>query len=213
MTTTMNNNSIPPTYEQLLDEIAFLQRQVKELNEDKNYLEELVRHLKRLRFASSSELAPSGQGTLFNEAEVIVSEGAQETTTSRKKKNRGKPVRKPLPDRLPQIHKTIDIPEEEKFCPLSGEALKPMGEEVSKQLDIEPTKATVIVTHRLKYACVCNACKEGHSKPTMKTAVVEPQPIPKSMAAPGLLAYIAVSKYVDALLQDFTNKRQSISPF
>ena len=199
MTTTMNNNSIPPTYEQLLDEIAFLQRQVKELNEDKNYLEELVRHLKRLRFASSSELAPSGQGTLFNEAEVIVSEGAQETTTSRKKKNRGKPVRKPLPDRLPQIHKTIDLPEEEKFCPLSGEALKPMGEEVSKQLDIEPTKATVIVTHRLKYACVCNACKEGHSKPTMKTAVVEPQPIPKSMAAPGLLAYIAVSKYVDAL--------------
>ncbi len=40
-----------PTYEQLLEEINFLQRQNKELAEDKASLEELIRHLKRLRFA------------------------------------------------------------------------------------------------------------------------------------------------------------------
>jgi len=60
-------------------------------------------------------------------------------------------------------------------------------------------KAVVIVTHRCKYVCDCSACREGLESPIMKTAPIEAQPIPKSMAAPGLLAYIAVSKYADAL--------------
>ncbi len=74
-----------------------------------------------------------------------------------------------------------------------------MGEETSKQLDIEPTRAKVIVTHRLKYSCDCTACKTAAGTPTMRTAPVELQPIPKAIGAPGLLAYIAVSKYADAL--------------
>lgn len=190
-----------PTYEQLLDENGFLHRQVKELSEDKNLLEELVRHLKRLRFAPSSEIAPSGQGTLFNEAEALVGAAAPDEGEKKpgRTKKRGRPVRKPLPDHLPQIHKTIDLEAADKVCPKSGEALKQIGEESSRQLDIEPMKAVVIVTHRLKYGCDCAACKAGLDAPTIKTAPVEQQPIPKSMAAPGLLAFIAVSKYADAL--------------
>ena len=188
------------TYEQLLEEIRFLRHENKNLTEDKNHLEELVRHLKRLRFAPSSEITPSGQGTLFNEAELIADE-AQPDETNKKPggKKRGKPVRRPLPDNLPQNHKTIDVSEADKICPKSGQALKLIGEEVSKQLDIEPAKVTINVTHRLKYACDCAACQAGIDAPTIKTAPVEAQPIPKSMAAPGLLAYIAVSKYADAL--------------
>jgi transposase len=189
-----------PTYEQLLKENRFLRHENKNLTEDKNYLEELVRHLRRLRFAPSSEITPSGQRTLFNEAETIADELARDDGDKKSgTKKRGRPVRKPLPDSLPQVHKTIDLPEADKICPRSGQAMKQIGEEVSKQLDIEPTKAFVIVTHRLKYGCDCAACKEGLDAPTMKTAPVEPQPIPKSMAAPGLLAYIATSKYADAL--------------
>ena len=188
-----------PTYEQLLDENRFLRHENKNLVEDKNYLEELVRHLKRVRFAPSSEITPSGQGTLFNEAEAIADKAATDDDKKPGPKNRGKPVRKPLPDHLPQIHKTIDLPESDKICPKSGERLKQIGEEVSKQLDIEPAKVTVIVTHRLKYGCDCAACQTGLEAATIKTAPVEAQPIPKSMAAPGLLSYIAVSKYADAL--------------
>lgn len=190
-----------PTYEQLLDENGFLQRLVKELTEDKNLLEELVRHLKRLRFAPSSEIAPSGQGTLFNEAEALVDAAAPDEGDKKPgvTKKRGGPVRKPLPDHLPQIHKTIDLSEADKLCPKSGEPLKLIGEETSRQLDIEPMKAAVIVTHRLKYGCHCAACKADIDAPTIRTAPVEAQAIPKSMAAPGLLAFIAVSKYADAL--------------
>lgn len=191
-----------PTYEQLLEEIQFLRHENKNLTEDKIYLEELVRHLKRLRFAPSSEIVPSGQRTLFNEAEALFDEALPVDDDDDKKtkpKKRGKPVRKPLPDNLPQIHKTIDLPEADKVCPKSGQELKQIGEEVSRQLDIEPAKVFVIVTHRLKYGCDCEACQSGIEALTIKTAAVEAQPIPKSMAAPGLLAYIATAKYADAL--------------
>jgi len=195
-----------PTYDELVArhaefaaQLAFLQRQNKELIEDKNYLEELVRHLKRQQFDRSSEIAPSGQGTLFNEAEAVAGSAEPERKKPGKERKRGRPVRKPLPDHLPQVHKTIDLAEGDKVCPKSGQPLNQIGEEVSKTLDIDPMKAVVIVTHRLKYGCDCPACIEGIDGVTMKTAPVEPQPIPKSMAAPGLLAFVAVSKYGDAL--------------
>lgn len=200
MNVSTNTIYLPKSYEQVLVENAELRRENKILTEDKNYLEELVRHLKRLRFSSSSETCPSGQGTLFDEAEVIAQEdAAPKKSKDPKPRNRGVPIRKPLPENLPQIHKTIDLDAADKVCATSGAVLKQIGEEVSKQLDIEPMKAVVIVTHRLKYGCDCEDCKIGVQAPTMKTAPVEPQPIPKSMAAPGLLAYIAVSKYADAL--------------
>jgi len=44
---------------------------------------------------------------------------------------------------------------------------------------------------RKQYACDCGHC--------IKTAPLPAQPIPKSLASPGLLAHIAVSKYQDAL--------------
>lgn len=193
-------NNYLANYAQLLEENTFLRLEIKNLTADKNYLEEIIRHLKRLRFDRSSEVAPSGQGTLFNEAECIVEEEAAASVPGKpRSKKRGRPVRKPLPDSLPQVHKVIDFADEEKICPKSGQPLKKISEEVSKQLDIEPMKAVVVVTTRYTYGCDCSACFDGGNAPTIKTAPVELQPIPKSMAAPGLLAFIAVSKYADAL--------------
>ncbi len=190
------------SFQELLLENLHLKGQVKALTEDVNYLEELIRHLRRQKFGSSSEVVPCGQGTLFNEAEVIADEAEREERAEKKapkSRKRGRPVRKPLPDHLPQIKKTIDLPEDEKYCPHSGTLLKVIGEEVSKQLDIEPMSAKVIVTTRLKYGCTCSSCQSGETVPTLKTAPIEPQPIPKSMAAPGLLAYIVASKFIDAM--------------
>ena len=100
---------------------------------------------------------------------------------------------------LPRTIKILDLPENEKICPKTGALLKKIGQEVSEQLDIKPAELSVIQTIRYKYACDCYVCKDGHDTPTMKTAPHELLPAPKSMAAPGLLAYIAVSKYADAL--------------
>jgi transposase len=73
-----------------------------------------------------------------------------------------------------------------------------IGEEVSEKLDIVPAKVRVIRNIRPKYACKkCQGLEtEG---PTVKIAPTPPEIIPKGIATPGLLAHIAVAKYVDAL--------------
>ena len=67
-----------------------------------------------------------------------------------------------------------------------------IGEECSEQLDIEPAKLKVIEHARLKYACP--DCEQGP-----QTAPKPAQPIAKSNAAPGLLAYLVIAKVADGL--------------
>lgn len=179
-----------------------LQQKEEELARSKAYaerLEEMVRLLRRRQFGASSEKvkgekAPQQLG-IFNEAEALEeksSEGSEsETTEVRAHRRRGKPKRVALPADLPREDRVIDLPEDEKRCP-EGHELRCIGEETSEQLDVVPAQVKVIRTIRKKYACP--KC-EGH----VKRAPCPATAIPKSMAGPGLLAYIATSKYGDAL--------------
>ena len=85
-----------------------------------------------------------------------------------------------------------ELPAEERICTHDGEALVEIGEEISEQLDIVPAQVRVLRHVRKKYAC-------PHCQLGVKTAPLPPQPLPKTMASPGLLAHIAVAKYQDAL--------------
>jgi len=67
-----------------------------------------------------------------------------------------------------------------------------IGEQTSEQLEFKPAELYVLHHIQKKYTCPC--C-EGH----VLTAPKPPQPIPKSVATPSLLAWVAVSKYQDAL--------------
>lgn len=160
-------------------------------------LEEALRLARAMRFASTSEKLPSNQSELFNEAELAAK--APEVLGQEAKgpieipaHTRARPVRKPLPDHLPREEVIIDLLEEEKICEKDNSPLKEIGAEVSEALDIIPAKMKVIRTIRKKYACPC--CGE-----TIKTAKLPERILPKSNASAGLLAYIATSKYVDAL--------------
>jgi len=153
------------------------------------------------RYAASSEKLSPDQIGLFDEAELdseadldAVTEASAEadddeiTVAAHKRKKRG---RKPLPDHLPRIDVIHEIPESERHCDHDGRLLTEIGEVISEQLDIIPAKIQVTRHIRKKYACDCGQC--------IKTAPLPAQPIPKSMASPGLLAHITVSKYQDAL--------------
>jgi len=83
-------------------------------------------------------------------------------------------------------------PPERPSPPTCARNLEEIGREVSEQLEIIPATIQVLRHIRPKYACP--QCRTG-----IKIAPVPPQPIPKSLASPGLLAHVAVSKYVDAL--------------
>jgi len=144
------------------------------------------------RYAASSEKISPDQVCLFNEAEVdappIEEEADALLVPAHTRKKRG---RKPLPDKLPRIEVIHEIPESERHCDHDGRLLTEIDEVISEQLDIIPAKIQVIRHIRKKYACTCGQC--------IKTAPLPAQPIPKSMASPGLLAHIVVSKYQDAL--------------
>ena len=147
------------------------------------------------RYAASSEKCSPDQIRLFDEAEVDAptDDGADESATpisiaEHTRQTRG---RKPLPEHLPRIEVLHELPEAERVCPHDGAVLKAISDVISEQLDIIPAQIRVLKHIRTTYACDCGRC--------IKTAPLPPQPIPKSMASPGLLAHITVSKYQDAL--------------
>jgi transposase len=152
------------------------------------------------RYAASSEKISPDQIYLFDEAEAAGCAGAEvddtaepeadETVTvaAHQRKKRG---RKPLPETLPRIEVIHELAESERHCDHDGRVLAEIGEVTSEQLDIIPAKIQVIRHIRKQYACDCGQC--------IKTAPLPAQPIPKSLASPGLLAHVTVSKYQDAL--------------
>ena len=144
------------------------------------------------RFASRSEQLSPDQIRLFDEAESTSSaEATPEETVAVAPYQRKRGGRKSLPERLPRIEVVHELPELDRRCEHDGRLLMEIGEVTSEQLDIVPATIQVIRHIRKQYACECGQC--------IKTAPLPAQPIPKSMASPGLLAHITVSKYVDAL--------------
>lgn len=154
-------------------------------------LEELIRSFKQQRFGASSEKLSPDQLGLFNEAEECFEEAALPETQVKphSRRSRGRPA---LPADLPREEIIYDLDEADKICPRDGAALKLIGEQTSEQLEIIPATVKVIRHIQLKYACPC--CDQH-----VATAVKPKQPLCKSIAGPGLLAYIVTAKYQDAL--------------
>ena len=122
--------------------------------------------------------------------DTVEEAGTEETVTipahTRKKSGRRK-----LPESLPRLDVIHELPEAMRLCPHDGKVLNEINTVVSEQLDIVPAKIQVIRHIRKQYACECGQ--------HIQTAPLPAQPIPKSLASPGLLAHITVSKYQDAL--------------
>lgn len=155
-------------------------------------LREYVRLLKSQRFGTASERVHREQLGLFNEAEQLVEaepDAPEIEVASHTRTRRG---RRPLPAWMPREEIVHDLPADERICPHDGTPLVEIGRETSEQVEFVPATARVLVHVRPKYACPC--CKQG-----VRIAPLPPQPVPKSVASPSLLAYVAVSKYADAL--------------
>lgn len=179
-------DELPNDPVELKEIIVSIQTQYEQEN---TQLREYIRLLKQKMFGKKSEAISSEQLGLFNEAEELSEKAAEETEVTSYK--RGKPKRNPIPDHLPREEVIIELPEAQRRCE-EGHPLSEIGAESSEQIDIVPAQIKVIRTIRKKYAC--KTC-EGE----VKIAPVPPTAIPKSLAAPGLLALIVTNKYVDGL--------------
>ena len=197
------NNQLPTDVKKLQDLLLEARSLLVEKDAKINTLLEQLKLSRAQRFASSSEKQNPQQGELFDEAEQIISSESSEDKTlvdneistrddkaaTPKPKKRGRSI---LPAHLPRVDVICDLDESDKVCPHDGQPLHKISEEVSEQLEIIPAKVQVIRYRRFKYGCRC--CEQG-----IHTASMPKQAFPKSNASAGTLAYIAVSKYQDAL--------------
>lgn len=146
------------------------------------------------RYRSKNE-TNDRQLELFNEAEALADQAEtheqdDESVTVQEHKRRGKRI--PLPKEAKRIRIEHDLTDEQKRCRCCGKLIRQIGEDKSEQLDIIPKKLIVLEHIRPRYAC-------NHCHDDIKTTPMPKQPIPKSNASCGLLAYLIVMKYVDGL--------------
>jgi len=184
-------------------------KQIAQLNERIQVLEEQFRLAQSKRFAPSSE-KQKDRG--FDEAEQMAAlalakgddgqaEDEQDTPClpdtglpELDRPNHKKRGRKPLPADLPRQRIEYDLPEDQKVCPCCQHDLNRMGEEVSEQLHIE-VKASVLSHVRFKYAC--RHCDKTGLQTPIVIAPMPKQPLPGSHASASILAAVTVGKYVD----------------
>ncbi len=191
------------TVKTLPDDPAELKRIILETErryeKENDLLREQIRLLQAQMFGKKSEKGTADSGAvplpLFDmpEPEVEPEPEKVEVTPHQRKK----PGRKKLPENLPREIIVHDIPEQDKICGC-GETLERIGEDISEKLDIIPAVIRVIRHIRPKYACKkCEGLETNG--PVVKIAPPPRQIIAKSIVTAGLLAYILIAKFCDAL--------------
>jgi transposase len=148
-----------------------------------------VAYLRRMRYGVKNEAMSAEQRSLF-EDEVIQDISAVEAELPAMSATpRSRAGRQTLPEHLERV----EVRHEPDSCTCSAcqSDLVKIGEDISEQLDIEPARFFVIRHIRPQYAC--RQCE------TITAAPVAPAVIDGSLAAPGLLTWVATSKYLDHL--------------
>ncbi len=163
-------------------------------------LEEYLR-LERARLYGRSSEKFSGQGEIFNEAEltdcaVDPDEDAQEETEESPKPPKKRKGRQPLSPSLPRVQERIELTEEEK----QG-AIETFFTKVREELDIIPARVQVkeIMQEKAVFIVKDEQGGESHEKRVIKAAELPKHPIPKSAVTVNMLAWIIGAKYCDAL--------------
>lgn len=161
-------------------------------------IEKLTHELARLRrvhYSAKTEAMDAVQRDLFDEAlaaDMAAVEAELEALRSPQAQAahaRRQPVRRTLPADLPRVE-TVHAPEHTD-CTGCGQHLVKIGEHVSEKLDVKPLEFFVRRDIYPQYAC--RPCETVIAEP------VAPALIDRGLAAPGLLAQVAIQKYADHL--------------
>ncbi len=178
--------------------IAEHERTLVDKNSRIAHLIEEIARLRRVQFAARSEKMDPAQRCLFDEAvesdlaaaqaelDAIACQAAPSVVAA-PTAPRNLPKRRALPRELPRV----EVRHEPAACTCAdcGAALVKIGEHVSEKLDVKPIQWFVRRDVHPQYAC--RACQTVVAEP------VAPTIVDRGIAAPGLIAHIAIGKYVD----------------
>lgn len=190
-----------------LEKIILSQQQEIEAHKNKitlqqqeivSYKERYIRLLEEFKLEKSRLYASSSeknilQTGLFDEPDIELDDELKEQLDDsidiQSYKRKKHPVRRSIPSDIPREVIVHDLSDAEKICGC-GSILIRIGEEISEQIKYIPAKLSVIQYVRPKYAC----------KPCQENIKIAPMPsllLPKSIAAPELVAYTIIAKYCD----------------
>ena len=163
--------------------------------------------LRKKLFGSSSEkrvIDFPGQLNLFNEAELEQDPSIAETEelaailpeeTPKKRKTRATDAERFKG--IPVIKKYIDIPEEDKTCPVCSTPLVKIGEEfVRRELVFIPAKLKVVEIYSFNYSCP--ECSK-RDIPVMKKGKDGKPHMLYGMASAGTVAWVMYQKFCNSL--------------
>ena len=166
---------------------------INKLQSENEGLREKLQKLLQERYGKKSEKLADEELPVLDEAAVTPEEATviaqAEAEIAIAAHARTKPKRKPLPADFPREVVIHELSLEQQVC-TCGHQLHCIGEDSNEKLDYIPAQIKVIHTIRKKYGC--RNCEFG-----VKSAAMPPDFLPKSIAAPGLLSHVALSKYED----------------
>jgi transposase len=182
----------------LLDQAAHDAKTIQAKDQKIQALSHELAHIRRIRYGVKGEALSPLQRDVFEEdinADLAAIEAAIEqfqgeaTCGAAAKPKRPRAGRQPLLGHLPRIEHRHGP--ESCACGQCGRELVKIGEDITEQLDVEPSKLFVHRHIRPQYAC--------RSCVTTTAAPIPPAVIDGGMAAVGLLAWAIISKYLDHL--------------
>lgn len=193
------------TIEQLKDKLEKTEHKLEKSEHERNEyrkLYELVHlELERVRrhlFGKKSERVVDEQMTLSflqisEQMKALEQEESAPTPNSNRRKNKTRKKAKPhgrqkLPEHLPLERIELPPPIEIENNP---DEYKKIGEDISETLERRPATLVRVQIVRPKYA------KKGDDDAGVFASPLPTKPIEKSMAGPGLLAHVIISKYLD----------------
>jgi len=164
------------------------------LKEENSHLKKQIEWFQRQMFGQKSERItdfsemPFLPGMEFTEEVDQKDEGIAVPAHTRKasKKNDTSIV---IPDDLPRKTKVIDIPEEEKLCPETGECLVEIGRDITEKLAFTPGEYYVKRIERPKYAVKKNSLA-GILQAPAPDSILE-----GSKFDPSFMAHVATEKF------------------
>jgi transposase len=151
------------------------------------HLKLTIAKLRRMQFGRKSEKLERQIEQLELRLEDLQADEGTAAQADAKKtpQRRENAPRKPLPDHL-EREERVHLPGDE-HCPGCGGTLKPLGEDVSEQLEYVRAHFRVIRHCRPKLACSC--CDR------IVQAAAPSRPIDRGLPGPALLAHITTSKF------------------
>ena len=217
----MTNSSKDLQLRELKDMITELRNMIKTLQatvdaankreevliQERDNLKDEISLLRKKLFGSSSEkrvIDFPGQLNLFNEAELEQDPSIAETEelaaifpeeTPKKRKTRATDAERFKG--IPVIKKYIDIPEEDKTCPVCSTPLVKIGEEfVRRELVFIPAKLKVVEIYSFNYSCP--ECSKRDIPVIKKGKDGKPHML-YGMASAGTVAWVMYQKFCNSL--------------